>query len=172
MDKWTEQAARLLPCQYPSCNGERYPDCTRLIDCAAHYRPAVAAALAKAAAQGAEQFVIECDGKCAQLRAEVARLTAKTHELILAKDSYRREAERLTTERDDLKRCVERWENDAESRVDEVIKAHAERDAAVVQGLEIALQIVQDYAWLDDGKVIRSNLAAEIAKRKAAPEGK
>lgn len=44
-DIYDEPTERLLPCPNRSCGLREFPRCTPLIDCPAHYRPAVAAAL-------------------------------------------------------------------------------------------------------------------------------
>jgi len=185
MKDWNEQAALLLMGWEQNCS-------PRLeLDAKAGLLAYIAAALEKAAEDGQKEtrdyWVKRCKEQmdlADELRAEVAKLTA---------------------ERDMSNRCVERWEAEAESRVDEVIQAHAERDAAVaahcgtcdgsgvvdsggvtpwdapidiacpeckakhnaavVQGLEIAREIVAT------GNIdkLSDAIAAEIAKCKGEP---
>jgi len=182
---WQEEAVRLLSCQYPSCNGERYPDCTRLIDCAAHHRPAVAAALEKAAEDGAgntrDYWTKRCKeqmNRAEELRAEVARLRERLQIRIDTVDGIptgigEDEIDRLTAER-----------NAAAEKFGRVVAAlRKDIDTAVVQGLEISEDTARHFRTDIDFtgianihaatcELIANAIAAEIAKRTTKGENK
>ena len=118
MDKWTEEAARLLDEFASMFNSSNRP-----VDYD-QFQDAVAAALAKAAEDA----------------------TAAT---TLQLASMKVTAQILENERNELRAEVERLTHDINRHLDICTSLEAERDAAVVQGLEIAAKL--DCIYCADG---------------------